>query len=168
MLEYLKNSALFSQLLEKYLVLNSRDKFTVSVLLAATVIIVMFFALILPVYNYKESAQNRYRSKVDSYEFMKNNQHLSQAADSQTITRDSEQSLLGLANTTSKEFSIDFKRYEPVGENGLGLWFEDVSFNNVVLWLDKLEKTYNIHVTEIVIDRQNRDGVVNVRLELQG
>ncbi|MFT7130226.1 MAG: general secretion pathway protein M [Gammaproteobacteria bacterium] len=141
---------------------------TVSILLAVTLTIIMIFGLISPAYDYKESSQNLYRSKLDSYEFMKKNGALAKLADSKKIRQDSDQSLLGLANTTSKEFSIDFKRYEPVGESGLGLWFEDVAFNNVVLWLDKLEKTYNIHVTEIVIDRQDSDGVVNVRLELQG
>lgn len=168
MLEYLKSSALFNQLVEKYLSLNSRDRKTTSILFVIALTIVLIFGLILPAYSYKESAQKQYQLKVDSYEFMKSNEHLLDSIDNPAMNRDSEQSLLGLANTTSKEFSIDFKRYEPVGENGLGLWFEDVAFNNVILWLDKLEKTYRIHVTEIVIDRQDSNGIVDVRLELQG
>ncbi len=168
MLDQIKNSPFVSQILEKYLALNSRDRVTVSILVAVTMMIVILFGLILPAYSYKESSHSRYRSKLDAFEYIKNNEQLITSQNKQSVARDSDQSLLGLANTTSKEFSIDFKRYEPAGDNGLGLWFEDVSFNNVVLWLEKLDKSYNIHVTEIVIDRQDSNGVVNVRLELQG
>lgn len=63
-----------------------------------------------------------------------------------------------LASTTPKELSFDSKHYEPVGERSLGMWFEDVALNNVVLLLGEVEKNNNIQVTETAIDRVLRNS----------
>ena len=63
---------------------------------------------------------------------------------------------------------MSFKRYQPVGDSGLSLWLENSAFNQLVLWLERLEKRHGIRVDEISVERAAQDGVVNVRLVLQG
>jgi len=168
MIEILKNSAMVQGLLEKYRAYSQRDRRIVLGLGASCFAAVLVFGLLLPVASYNDTAQVNYRARLDTYQFMQQNKGVFDTGKEGASVRDTNQSLLGLANTSSKAFGFVFKRYEPVGDNGLGLWLEDVSFNRVVLWLQRLDSQYNIHVTEIVVDQQSRAGMVNVRLELQG
>ena len=83
------------------------------------------------------------------------------------VQRRPDQSLLGLANTTAKPLQLEFKRFEPAGNNGLNLWLDNVAFDNVIRWLDQLDRQYGVRVAEIALERR-ADGLVNVRLMLQG
>jgi general secretion pathway protein M len=164
----LQNSARWQQMLNRYNSLAERERLALKVLAGFAGVLVIFYLLLLPANHYKEKSEQQYRSALDTLSWMQANQSLATNNASQLAARDPGQSLLGIANQTSKSFRLSFKRYQPVGENGLSLWLDGVSFNNVVLWLERLDKRYNISVKEIAVDRAAEKGVVNVRLVLQG
>ena len=82
------------------------------------------------------------------------------------------QSLLSLIDSTAKAAGLGgaLKRVQPDGqnENGARVWLEQVGFDDMVKWLDQLQKSYGVQVTGSVIDRQEAVGLVNARLELMG
>lgn len=167
-LQRLQNSVLVSKLERRYYNLGSRERFAVKLLLVFMLLVVVYSALVVPAANYRRDAENHYRSSLDKLQWMQTNQSLVTASARQRSARDPGQSLLGIANSSSKGFQLSFKRYEPVGDSGLSLWLDQVGFNNLVRWLERLDKRYGIQVQEIAVERQQEDGLVNVRLVLQG
>ena len=168
MLDIISSSTLFQQLHGKYQTLSTGDQLALKVLSAFALIMLIVFALIIPASGYQSSAENNYKTRAETLAWMQANKgainNLSQLA----VQRDPGQSLLGIANTTSKNFGLSFKRYQPEGDNGLSLWLNAASFNNIVLWLERLDKRYGISVKEISVDREELEGTVDVRLVLQG
>lgn len=153
---------------EYYARLSARDQLLVKLVSVFLLIVFGVFGLMLPSANYNSSARAHYQESVDTLSWMQANQHHFAGSHSQRPRRDPSQSLLGIANNSSKKFNISFKRFEPVGDDGLSLWLDAAVFNNMIVWLELLDKRYGIVVKEIAVDRQDDSGLVNVRLVLQG
>lgn len=153
---------------ERYQSLTPNDQVITKVLSLVILLFVVVFILILPATNYNNKSQNNYKSHLETYHVMLLNKDLFSQKNNQKDSLDGGQSMLGLANSSSKKYGLVFKRFEPVGENGLGLWMEEVSFKNVILWLEDMDRVYGINVTEISVDRERSNGIVSVRIELQG
>ena len=151
-----------------YLRLAPRDQLAVRVLSVFASLVLVYLLIIQPAASYFEASKTHYISSLESFRWME--QHKSQVQSNATnqAARDSGQSLLGIANSTSKGYQLSFRRYEPVGDDGLSLWLDNVGFNNMVLWLERLDKRYGIRVKEISVEGQSQQGMVNVRLVLQG
>ena len=80
------------------------------------------------------------------------------------------QSLLGVIDQTSKSANLGgaVKRVKPEGANKVSVWLEEASFDDTMQWLENLRRTYGVEVDNIVIDRKNTPGKVDVRIELTG
>ncbi len=158
----------FIHAIQLYEQLESRDQFAAKILALFLGIIIVIFGLIMPASNYHSEAVDNYQTQLEDYQWMQANQQVAVNSRGQAGGLEAGQSLLGVANSSSRGFQISFKRYEPVGENGLSLWIEDAVFNNLILWLERLDKRYKISVQEISVERLEENGKVNVRLVLQG
>lgn len=78
-------------------------------------------------------------------------------------------SLLGVIDKTRASSQIpDAKRIEEEGNNGVRVAIENVSFDKLILWFGLLQRQYGVAVTDLVVDKQNSKGIVNVRLIMQG
>lgn len=168
MLASVKSSALYQQLEQRFAAFSPRDQLAIKGLALFFGVIFVIYGLLLPANQYQQDAQQHYRSSLESYHWMQANKGAFAAASQQRAKRDPGQSLLGIANSTSKSYQLSFKRYQPVGDSGLSLWLENVSFNNLIMWLERLDKKYGISVNEITVERQQEKGLVNIRLVLQG
>lgn len=56
-------------------------------------------------------------------------------------------------------------RIQPEGEKEVKVWFEDVSFNALVQWIQILQTQYGLNVSAAEIERRS-EGSVSVRLSL--
>lgn len=166
MLDQWQQSPLGMRISEAYANLAPGDRLALKVLGGFVGPVLIIFGLVMPAYDYLQNSLEDYRSALDDYRWIEaNRSSLSLVSGGE---RAPGQSLFGLANTTSKGFQINFKRYEPVGDNALSLWMENVSFNNLILWLERLDKRHGVSVREISVERLGVEGSVNVRLVLQG
>lgn len=79
-------------------------------------------------------------------------------------------SLLALADSTAKAQGLgpSVKRVQPDGEHAVQVWLEEVSFDQMLLWLDSLEREHGVRVSGLVADRRDEPGRVNARLTLEG
>lgn len=164
----IKDSDVLRQFSLRYENLENRDRLAIKLLLGFIGTVIIIFGMIAPASNYKASSEAHYRNSLETLIWMQGNKPLVDSVSQRRLVRDSGQSLLGIANKTSKGFNLTFKRYQPVGESGLSLWLENESFNNVILWLERLDKRHGISVDEISVDRDEQDGLVSIRLVLQG
>ena len=74
-------------------------------------------------------------------------------------------SVISVVTGSGRKSGVEIKRFEPSGNNKLRVWLENVPFNNLVNWLDSLEKA-------MIFQYRNRNrqsgstGLVNGRLTL--
>lgn len=80
------------------------------------------------------------------------------------------QSIMGIVDSSAKQFNLGagIKRLQPEGEQAVKVWAEQVSFDDLVRWLDELQKRYGIAIHTLSIERHETGGRVNVRMELRG
>ena len=86
------------------------------------------------------------------------------------MNRSKGQSLLGIIDRTAKQAKLNnsMSKVQPDGKNGAKVWLEDVSFNDMIKWLEQLQRREGIHIDTTVIERRDTSGLVNARLDLQG
>lgn len=132
----------------------------------------IFFALlsvlilvVLPLHRFNSAAIADYRAQQETLQWMQDNRGA--IGSSEQKQRAPGDSLLTLANQSARNFGFAFKRYEPNANHGLNLWLEQVPFNQVVKWLDVLEREYGIVASELAVSRRDA-GMVDVRVILQG
>jgi len=80
------------------------------------------------------------------------------------------QSLLGIIDRTAKsnKLSNAVKRVQPDGDSQARVWLENASFNDVIIWLEKLQREQGIRIVTTVIEMQSEVGMVNARLVFRG
>ncbi|MBL1432592.1 MAG: type II secretion system protein M [Gammaproteobacteria bacterium] len=78
-------------------------------------------------------------------------------------------SLLALVDQTAKRSKLGdaIKRVEPEGGQGVRLWLEQASFDNILLWLAKIKQSDGVEVSRISIEQPDSPGIVNARVSLQ-
>lgn len=79
------------------------------------------------------------------------------------------QSLLALVDQSAKNSQLGsaMKRVEPEGQTGVRVWFEQANFDDLVLWLEALQRDYGVHISTLVVERQETPGQVNARVGLE-
>lgn len=90
-----------------------------------------------------------------------------QADPGQSKRRD--ESLLALVDRIAKTTKVSdgITRLEPQGEEEVRVWLDQVNFNNLLRWLGQL-KTWEVQVSVVSLQRQDKPGWVSGRLILQG
>ena len=80
------------------------------------------------------------------------------------------QSLLGIIDRTAKaqQLGDSMKRVEPDGSSRVRVWLERASFDDMIRWLEKLQRDYDVVLDSAVVDREGLPGRVNARLIFVG
>lgn len=78
-------------------------------------------------------------------------------------------SLLAVADSTARAGGLGpfLKRVEPEGKNGVRVWLEGASFDDLVKWLGILSTSHGVDVDNASLERSESAGRVNARLTLQ-
>lgn len=130
-------------------------------------LVLILLLVILPLHRFNSGAVADYRAQRETLQWMQDNRSAIGASPAQK-QREPGASLLTLANQSARDFNITFKRYEPNANQGLNLWLEQVPFNQVVKWLEALERDFGIVAVEFTATRRDEAGIVDVRVVLQG
>lgn len=59
------------------------------------------------------------------------------------------------------------KRLQPEADSGIRVWFENASFDKLIIWLEMMELKHGLLVNEINVERTDSVGLVNVRMFLE-
>lgn len=80
------------------------------------------------------------------------------------------QSLLGIIDKTAKRDKLGkaVKRVQPDGQSKARVWLESANFNDMIKWLESLQRREGIHIVTSVVEKLDEDGLVNARLVLEG
>ena len=161
-----KTSKYYQQLEQRYNALSDRDRLLVNIMAVLLAVLLVYKSVISPALGYLDSASNHYQKQMENHQWMvaqePKTRELVQAG---ATTR--EGSLLSVASSTAKNHELSFSRFEPIGDDRVRLWLEQVKFNNVVSWLGELEESQGVSAVDISLDSA-APGYVSVRLTLQG
>ncbi len=80
-----------------------------------------------------------------------------------------ERSLLSLVDRAAREAGLDdqLSRVQPDGDGTLRVWMDQVPFDELMEWLDGLQRAAGVEVDALTVERTQEDGLVNVRLTLE-
>lgn len=71
-------------------------------------------------------------------------------------------SLSSIVNRTSRLNNITITRMQPQGDD-LQVWIDEISFNQLLAWLEQLASRENLQVKNIDLSLADQQGVVRVR-----
>lgn len=79
------------------------------------------------------------------------------------------QSLLTLVDATTRSAGVapQVTRVQPEGQDVVRVWLDRVSFNQLALWLARLEGDAGVEAESVTVEPTDRPGQVNVRLGLR-
>ncbi len=161
-----KTNKTYHQLEQRYNALTDRDRTLVNIMAVLLAVFLVYRIIVGPALGYLGDASRGYQKQLENYEWMvaqePKTRELVQAG---TTIR--EGSLLSVASATAKNHELSFNRFEPIGDDRVRLWLEQVKFNNVVSWLGELEENQGVSAIDISLDSA-APGYVSVRLTLQG
>ncbi len=151
----------------KYHGLPERDRLALNTLAVVVGVFLLYQLILSPAIDYLKSASANYQTQLESHEWMVVKEPEAKALISGGEEGGLEGSLLSVASSTAKNYELTFSRFEPMGDEKVRLWLEQVKFNSVVSWLGELETKKGVSAVDISLD-SSIPGYVSVRLTLQG
>lgn len=168
----IKNAPAVVSALRQYDAMPKRDQQALMALGIALLLAVLYFLVWSPAHEFATKQQANLNSSQELLSWVRANEGIaktlvSNAGESSSQILDS-QSLVSTVSANAQKHKIKLKRFEPSGDRKVRVWLEKVPFNTVIVWLRDLNKTYNIEVSQVSIDKDEKGGLVNVRLTLKG
>lgn len=160
--------ALTQKLWARYELAAPREQLMLRVLGLFFLALLLVFAIIVPLHQFNADAVADYRAQRDTLAWMESNRNAVGKAAAKPSARQPGDSVLTIANQSARTLGLSFKRYEPNGERGVNLWLEQVPFDQVVRWLELLERDFGVIAVDFSATRRDEVGMVDVRLNLQG
>lgn len=162
----IRTSKFYQDAEQQYMALSDRDRILVNILALVFGVFLLWQLVIGPAFGYLNSARDAYAKQLENHEWMQTNAELAREKIAAS-SGDREGSLLSIASATAKSYDLSFSRFEPIGEDRVRLWMDQVKFNDIVNWLGELETDKGVSAIDISLD-SSTPGYVSVRLTLQG
>ena len=143
-----------------------REQMAMMVGAAAVVLLLIWLLIVAPLHGWSRSARAEYQQQRDTLAWMEANRQRVGAVANASSERVPGEALLTLANRTAARRGISFRRYEPVGSNGLSVTLERASFNELVQWLGELERS-GVVARELSVRRRDEAGLVDARIVIE-
>lgn len=169
MLQQLQQLPVIANLQKKFDAMSSREQLMVQSMGIVAVIVALYFLLWQPAVGYMKASEETLAERKELLELIHKNRAVLQSSASAQSTGqpalDSQQ-LVSTVTNLAKQNQLELKRFEPSGDNKVKVWVDEVSFNNMMAWLTQLQKTLNIRVEQVTIEKNDQDGLVSARLTL--
>ena len=171
LLNKVKKSPAFVSAQRQYDALPSRDQKALLALSVALGLAILFFLVWSPAHTFAKQEKANLESAQELLSWVKANEMLARTLVSDESKGSSKiqdsQSLVSTVSSNAQKHKIKLKRFEPSGERKVRVWIEKAPFDNIIVWLKDLNTAYDISVSQISIDRDEKGGLVNVRITLK-
>ncbi|WP_250658161.1 type II secretion system protein GspM [Alkalimarinus coralli] len=148
------------------------DQQALLVLSIALALAVLYFLVWSPAHNYAKDQAANLTSSKELLSWVNANKGIAKSLASSSGSNSSQimdsQTLVSTVSANAQKHKIKLKRFEPSGDRKVRVWLEKVPFNTIIVWLRDLDTAYNIKVSQVSLDKDEKGGLVNVRLTLKG
>lgn len=168
----IKSSPSVVSALRQFGSMPKRDQQALIALVIALVLAILYFLVWSPAHEFSKKQQANLKSSQELLNWVQANEGVARSLASNSGEGSSKildsQSLVSTVSSNAQKHKIKLKRFEPSGDRKVRVWVEKVPFNTIIVWLRDLNTTYNIEVSQVSIDKDDKGGLVNVRLTLKG
>lgn len=141
-----------------------REQVAMLVGAAAVALLLIWLLIVAPLHAWSRDARAEYAQQRDTLAWMEENRH--RVGGTVVSERAPGEALLTLANRTAANHRINFRRYEPVGSNGLSVTLEGIPFTALVQWLGELERS-GVVTSELSVRKRDEPGLVDARIVIE-
>lgn len=143
-----------------YQSLPGRDQLIVRGVAIFVALALVFLLIYAPLIKDQQRLESKLDRAVASYNRIADNAHKFGGA-----TGTSGGPILSVVTQQARKSGITLSRYEQDGK-GLRVWLEKVAFDEAIEWLENLQSSNGIRVSQINVDRQENPGWVDIRATL--
>ncbi|WP_430462512.1 type II secretion system protein GspM [Thalassolituus sp. LLYu03] len=161
MLQKVKASPQWQQAAHWYQALPARDQMVVRLVGWLMVAALVFLIIYAPLIKSQRASEAALGKNIGVYNMLAENAHRFGGGNSGAA----QGPLLATVMQQAKASGITLSRYEQDGKS-LRVWLERVPFDDAIGWLEQLQASKGVHVSQINIDRGERPGVVDIRATL--
>lgn len=172
-LQKLKRNPAIGKLVAQYDQLPKRDQQALLVMSVAILLAVLYFAIWRPAVSFHDRAESSRENAAELLAWMNANrtsiQALAEGGAGGTTTSSitDGRALMSTVTRSAGDSGLSLNRFEPSGDSAIRVWLENVSFQKVAAWLEKLSGQHGIVVDQASFDREDAPGMVSVRLTLK-
>jgi len=158
---------------EKWQQLSIREKRLVIITSIVVLITLVYFLIWEPLQDGIQTSRVRIKAQNDTLVQIRNlaaeARQLMAAQRQVGANTRSSSSLLVIIERTAQEKNLKsrLQKVQPEGQDGVRVWIENASFDQLIEWLALLENKNTIYVSEIIIERQKEPGRINSRILLR-
>ncbi len=148
-------------LLEWYESQPEREQKLIQILAPVIVVLMLIFAVILPLENLVNKKQNEVERTREAVILLLQQQPQGQTSNKKQVT-----SLTNIVTNTSRQMGFKLDRFEEKKDGEINLWFDRIGFDKMVAWLARLENEYGITASYVSVSQTSDQGVVRANLRL--
>lgn len=150
---------------------NIRERWILAVGGGLAVIVFAYVGLWEPLVKQRATLQQEVAELRETHAWMKQAAAKIRARSDQSDTSGAvaDRSLIGLVDRSSRNAGLakQLNRVQPDGDYGVQLWFEQVSFDRLMIWLDNLERSNGARISAMHVEATGVSGLVDARLNLE-
>jgi len=160
----------FEQARERFLALQPRERWIVSVGAAIVLVTLLYLAVWEPIVDaHRQRVQALESARLLAIRLEQAAAQVQRAGGQRGAAAAGRGlSLMAAVDQASKQGTLGKSptRIQPEGDREVRVWFEDVSFDALVRWLAELQTRYGVGVQTLDVEPQSTPGKVNARMSL--
>ena len=148
--------------------MEKKEKLAILAVTAFLGFLTFFLLVWFPIYEYREKQRNSYEKSLDLLLYLQSTEEEARALGKKDgAKRMSGQTLLTKVTRTAKTAGIQPTRLQPEGNDSVSIWFESVSYRELMLFFERLQTREAIYIIQLSIDRGNESGKVSSRVTVR-
>lgn len=155
---------------DRYQALETRERRFLVAAVVAIMVTILYLAVIEPLFEYRGRLESGIQNQREQVAWMRGAVEVlrQRGPVTQPRARNSNGSLLALADSSARSAGLSqpLKRIQQDGNDAVRVRLESASFDQLILWLDQLERRHGVIASEMSVDRADREGLVNASLTL--
>ena len=160
-------SALILQIRQRIQELERKEKLAILALSVFLAFLMFFLVIWLPIYEYREKQRDSYQRSLDLLLYLQSTEEEARSVKVEGSKRMSGQTLLTKVTRTAKTAGIQPSRLQPEGNDSVSIWFDSVSYRELMLFLERLQSREAIYIIQLSIDKGNQSGKISSRVTVR-
>ena len=161
-------NSLISHITQRIQELEKREKLAILAVSAFLAFLTFILVVWFPVYEYREKQRSSYEKSLDLLLYLQSTEEEARALGKKDgAKRMSGQTLLTKVTRTAKTAGIQPTRLQPEGNDSVSIWFDSVSYRELMLFFERLQAREAIYIIQLSIDKGNESGKVSSRVTVR-
>ena len=160
-------SALILQIRQRIQELERTEKLAILTLFVLLAFLTFFLLVWFPIYEYREKQRDYYEKSRDLLLYLRSTEEEARSVKVDGSKRMSGQTLLTKVTRTAKTAGIQPSRLQPEGNDSVSIWFDSVSYRELMLFFERLQSREAIYIIQLSIDKGNQSGQISSRVTVR-